>query len=399
MALWGEPLWGDFIWGGDPDDTAAADLARVLAGVGGATPMRFRLEWRTKTYGFLGNLTPLWIADSGSISLDNFSVGVLRRLDGVLLRATDLPEGFPESGAWVAPFCDVLVAGQWEALPLGLFKLDQPTETLLPNGELRWSVRGADAMTDLLQDDNEDPYLVQAGTDYGVAVSVLLQELGFKTDIDPLGVAAPNDIVFPPGTSSATIASKLLAGANYYQAFFDAVGTARAQERVDPWAMVPAIEYSTRAAPLMVLPAAGRQQDTARYPNREVVRVNDPKRPAFAAYAENNDPASPISTLQRGSTTQATVDIPTAPDVATAQDIAAWDLAAAVARSRVLTLSTRLDPRRAEHEAALITLDLHEVATPWLALGWTLPLSTQEGARMTHSLGNARNTALSVGTL
>lgn len=397
MTLWGEALWGDFIWGGSPDSTAAADLARVLAGSGGATPMRFRLWWVTKTYGFLGDLTPLWITDTGSISLDNFSTGVLRRLEGIVLRATNLPVGFPESGAWVAPFCDVLVNGQWEGLALGLFKLDNPTETLLPNGELRWSVRGADAMTDLLQDDQIDPYLVQAGTDYGVAVSVLIQDLGFKANIPPLGIHAPNDIVFPPGTTSATIAGKLLAGANYYQVFFDAVGTARVLERIDPWAMVPAVEYSTTTAPLMALPAAGREQDTQRYPNREVVRVNDPKRTAFSVYAENNDPASVISTIQRGSTTEATVDAPTAPDVATAQDIAAWDLAAAVARSRVLSLSTRFDPRRAEHEAALITLDQHEVATPWLALGWTLPLQTK--GTMQHTFGNAKNTALSVGTL
>lgn len=402
MRSFGSGTFGSGKFGTDtggavsPTTFDASLIPAALAGRSGPIAMRFRFEKRTKTFGFIEDITIAVLRNVGNISQTNDEEGVSRNVS-LSLDPSLLPTTLNFTSDNVAVFCDVLIGGSyWEAFSLGLFRMDYPQERLSPNGDILWDLEGVDMMVDLLTDQRSEPYLVPAGTDYGTAANALILAQGFKSAIPTIGKLTPVDFVFDPGQSDAQIANGLLQAVNYYPVYFDEHATARTQLRTQPYGRTPAVFYSTELEPRMLMPGASRSRDTSQ-PNRIVVRIADPKRFPFAAYAENTDPSSEISIVTRGATVQEELDDGRIYDITTAQDIAAWALYDAAAHARTLEISTRIDPRRSAHETYQLEIESHEVNTRWLVLGWELPLA--EGGVMTHTLGYAPNVAVALGTL
>lgn len=372
------------------------DISDELASRYGPTISRFRFEKRTKTFGFVADITTAVIKNSGSVSLTNDEEGVMRNVS-FSINVNALPETLNFTTDNVAVFYDVLIDDEyWEAYSLGLFRMDYPKERLSSNGDLLWDLEGVDLMVDLLTQQRTEPYLVAAGTDYGTAAHTLVSNRGINSAISAIGKLTPVDFVFDPGKSDAQIANELLQAVNHYPVYIDEHAVARTLERTSPYGRVPAIRYSTEDEPRMLLPGANRMRDTSQ-PNRIVVRVADPLRFPFAVYAENNDPASEISTVTRGATVQEELDDGRIYNATTAQDVAAWAIYDAVAHARTLEIVTRFDPRRGAHETYELEIETYEMDTRWLVLGWELPLA--EGGVMTHTLGYAPNVAVALGTL
>lgn len=396
VLRWDEGFWNDGVW-----DFVVADL---FAARKGASAIRFRFEQRTKRFGFVANITDAVVKDSGKITLTNRSDGVMRTCTLRLLPSR-LPVAFDAANAYVAIFMDVLAAPyDWRAYSLGLYRLDEPTESLATgiiqhsvhtdehdtdvNEEI--AVQGSDGLTELLTEQVSEPYLVPAGSDYGSVVASIFTARGFKTAIFAIGKQTPADIVFPAGTSMAKVASNLMLAVNWYPPYFDAIGVSQSFERTAPAGRSIDVVYDTESEPRLLLRRiATRKRTTARAINRVVVNVNDPLRSPFAASAQNNDVSSAISVPTLGAAHIKSMDVPWAYDVATAQDIAAWEIYQAVSDSKTITIETMLDPRRREHEVYRLRLESHENLTRWIVRSWTMELKL--GGRMQHELGDASN--------
>lgn len=379
---------------------SAGQIATALAG--SALLLNFSFEWRTAQYGFIADVTPAVMRETGAIKLDNMTAGAGRVLNSLTVRKDLLPMGFDIGASYLAVFADLAIpavsSDYIERFALGLYKLDAPTEPLSSGTGTLATLNGASLGAQLIASEHADPFRVAAGTDYATAVSARVTADGYLSGISALGITTPNDFVWAPTASDATICNDLLAGVNYYPIWFDATARAKITQRLDPIGLTPDVTYSTLVEPRMVLDVATpRSMATQRYPNRAVIRVNDPLRLQFSSYAQNDDPSSPISTVTRGTTTNVQRDVPTTVNAATAQNAANMELVLAAAQAKQLLLSTRPDPRRTAHETYLVTLGADEVATQWMVLDWTLPF-TSNGA-MIHTLGTARNTAITVGNL
>lgn len=403
MAKWGSATWGGFVWGditSVPPSTFAspAQIAAILAGEGLAELLHYEFEQRTKSFGFVARLTDAIVTGSGNVSLDNLATGAGRTVT-CTARVDDLPMSFDPETSYLAVFADLWINGMnyFERYSLGLFRLDAPAETLTPGGSTV-TLRGADLMTELLAAQEKDPYLIAAGTDYAAAVRTLVLARGLNEVIANTGIVTPTDQVWKPNTSDADIANETLLGVNYFPLYFDPVGKARIKQRIDPFGETIAVTWSTLAEPRMILTdSIARATASQRYPNRCVVRVDDPLRAPFGSYAENDDPSSSMSVPVRGNISAITKDVATALNQPTAQDVANYELLLAAAQSKTLTIHTRPDPRRLAHEVYQLTIGTEEVATRWLVLGWDLPL-TPDG-KMTHRLAAAKSVAINVGAL
>lgn len=404
MAGWDFSNWDEGVWDEGSPTTAVATPAQIASALASSNMrLEFAFEQRTKTFAFLNDLTPAVIAGAGGVGCDNRSAGAMRTLTGVQARAELLPMGFtPERGdTYLAVFADLQVpavsSSYWHRFALGLFHLDEPGENLTPAGKVI-TLSGADLMVDLIADHSPFPFLVPSASDYGHAADGLIEARGFISEIAALGRFTPNGFSWPATASVADVVRDILAGVNYYPAWFDGVGRAQATERVDPIAITPAVSYGGASDPPMIVDVdVPRRRQATRQPNRCTVKVDDPRRPPFAAYAVNNDPGSPSSVASTGRTQPADRDIPTMIDAPTAEDFASVEILVAAAGGTEMTITTRPDPRRTGHEVYAVTLPGFEDATPWLVLSWHMDLSP--AGRMTHILGPIEPVAVTVGIL
>lgn len=380
--------------------TAATDaqIAAALAAPG--LRLEYAFEQRTRTYGLIADVTDAVIVDTGAITLDNMGQGVMRSLSGLQVRADELPASFDPASSYLAVFVDLLIPEvgltYWERFPLGLFRLDKPREGLTSAANII-TLGGADNAINLLST-GSTPFQVAAGVDYASAVSAIVIARGMLSTILPVGITTPAAFAWDPTAAWGSIANALLAGVNYYPVWFDAFGRGVITPRVDPIAVPPAVDYLAETTPRMIIDTVvPRSQDGAKQINRAVVRVNDPLRAPFSAYAQNDDSGSSASVPVRGEIQSRTIDAPQMLNVATAEDYAAVELLIAAAQVRTLSLTTRPDPRRTGHETYTVQLPGYEEETQWLVLGWQLPLSRT--GNMVHSLGKITSTAITVGAL
>lgn len=140
-----------------------------------------------------------------------------------------------------------------------------------------------------------------AGTLYTDVLRRLLVESGISTFfIEPSNATLQTTREdWEPGTPRLTIANDLLAEMNYRSLWADRDGIVRAQAYSQPTAKNIAHEYR-HGQPGVLLPQLQRTRNTFELPNVFVVMVDSPDYPApLTATAENNNPASPISTVSR----------------------------------------------------------------------------------------------------
>lgn len=189
----------------------------------------------------------------------------------------------------------------WEhdgaAVPFGHFIITDPEE----NGTER-SLTGFDLTYKAKLSAIENRIHFGAGTKYLDAVRRLLVESGISNIF-----AEPSDAVFPtdredwtPGTSRLSICNDLLREINYAGVWMDLDGVVRLESVKQPAA--DTIRFSYRDGDGVILPEIQKSFDTFGIPNVFIVEVDNPDyTEPMRAESVNDNPASPISVIQRKS--------------------------------------------------------------------------------------------------
>lgn len=384
-----------------PTATAVDD---ALSGRFGPAVIRYRFEQRTKSFGFIADLTAaVRSANSPAvIHLDN-NQAVARTCDLYVGLPELLPSGFtpddPDTFN-VAVWADVVVPGVGiTSVPVGLFHLDDPV-LVQAAGYSEWQAKGSDMAFFLAQASSPIPYVVPAGSVYLNVVAGLCRQYGLAENISVIGglqYTTPFDFVWPAGTTFLAIANELLAGINYYPVWADERGVMQTRFRNDPATETAAVFYRTDAEPKLVAATrpSERSRSVAALFNQISVAVDDPRRVPYTSFRTNADPASPASTVKSGRANFKAITGSDTPgtraifNTVMADVVADWLVRDQAAMAVSRTIQTHPDPRRTGREWYLLTLDSYEVQTLWRAVKWDLTLAP--GGPHSHTLEFAQS--------
>jgi hypothetical protein len=191
----------------------------------------------------------------------------------------------------------------------------------------------------------------------------------------------PSVMEWEPGTPKLTIINDLLGSINYESASYDEDGLFVGRPYITPQNRTSQFGYATDSESV-ISGDVGQTMDLFAVPNKWVVVVSEPDRPAIVGTYVNDDPLSPTSTVARGRTI---VDFRTeqnAPDQATL-DAQAERLAFEASQVyEVIEFNTAIMPIHQNMDVYDLTIDGLEIASKYAEQSWKMTLSN--GATMTH---------------
>lgn len=366
-----------------PTPPTEAELADALAGRRGAVATRFRFYHADNNNAWLADLTPAFVAPACTISLDNDRP--ILRTANFTLRPAMMPEDFDYLTSNVAVFADVKIIDQWWRFQIGLFRLDQPNESLDVTNDVI-TVPVTDLSILLMQPFSGVPYTVPVGTNYITAVETVIDTIGLRHNLPANAAVTPIAFTWQPGTPYLTIINELLGGINFFNIWSDVYGVFTSRERIAPSSETPAVAYRTSQEPRMLRKPLARQKTSVRPPNRIIASIQDPLRAGGAGVAENADAASPSSLVYVDVSLQEYGVDRIASELLAAL-WAAYELRKATGKGQTINLSTHFDPRRDAQEAYLLTYFDHEVETQHRVAAWDMSLGA--GAPMRHRIESA----------
>lgn len=263
--------------------------------------------------------------------------------------------------------------------PLGVFLLSTPERELDEGGVISREVEAYDQLKVLLDDKVDDRYSVAAGALYTTAIATLLA--AFTYNIVPSTLTLPVTREWEPGTTKLRIINDLLDAISYESLWFDETGRAIARPYQSP--ALRTVEYDYKAGEASVITGKTKQRlDLFDVPNKWVLSVSDPDRPALTATATNANPASPTSTVSRGRTI---VDFRTEQDAADLTTLQGKVDRLAFEASQVfesVTFTTAAMPMHSNADVLGLNMPRLAIDGKYSEHSWTLPL--KPGARMTH---------------
>lgn len=372
-----------------PTPPSEEDLANALSGRYGSVALRYRFYHADNLNIPQADITEAFVARECSITLTNDRAVV--RTATFVIRPSLMPEDFDYLESNVAVFVDVKILQQWWRFQLGLFRLDEPEETLGFADDDVSRINASDLTVLLMQPSVGESYTVVEGTTYTIAVANVLDILGLRYLLPGTTLQTPRDFTWQPKTSYLAIINELLAGINFFDIWPDVYGVFTTRERVAPVSDTPAVAYRTDQEPRMIRPGLRRRKTSVRPPNRVIAAIKDPIRDPAAGIAENVDVDSPSSTANVEVSAQE-FNVDRIVNVATATDWAAYTVRVLTGKGQTANLTTHFDPRRDAHEVYLLTYYDHEVETTWRVAGWTFNLYA--GAPMIHLLERALTLAV-----
>lgn len=367
-----------------PDAPSEEDLANALSGRYGSVAMRFRYYHADNLNIPLANITEAFVTNECSIQLNNDRAIV--RTASFVIRQSMMPANFDYLQSNVAVFVDVKILQQWWRFQLGLFRLDEPEETLGFTDNDLARVNASDLTVLLMQPSVGESYTVAAGTSYTAAVADVLDILGLRYVLPSTTLQTPRDFTWQPKTSYLGIINDLLTGINHFELWANVYGVFTTLPRQEPSSVTPAVAYRTDQEPRMIRPPIQRRKTSMRPTNRVIAAIKDPIRPPAAGVAENVDSNSPSSTSNVEVSAQE-YNVDRIVNVTTATDWAAYMVRVLTGKGETLNLVTHFDPRRDAHEVYLVTYYDHEVETTWRVASWTYNLFA--GSPMAHTLERA----------
>lgn len=364
-------------------------IANALAGVNAPVVARFRYEQRTKTNVFVEDISNAVVV-GGQLDVNNSRA--VSRTCSLKIRPSLLPDSFDPDTSFFAPFMEILVNGSYQRFQLGLFTMDAPGETHEPNEQETWDIKASD-LSYLLLAPRADPYTVQAGTNYMLAAQGLIQTYGLQTNLPITSLTTPVAFTWPASTPPLNIVNDLMEGANHYDVYPDETGRFTTRQRIDPAQEAIDVTYGTGYEPRMVQPIWAKDTANSQFPNRFVVKMQDPLRTPIAVAAQNDDPTSKQSTVSRGGVVASQdITIERLADQTTGFNAAKWFVWNACASAKTGVLRTALDPRRAAHETYALYIEQADIGTRWRVNSWSMQLVT--GGAMQHNLGLVKTVIL-----
>lgn len=178
----------------------------------------------------------------------------------------------------------------------GVFLLASPVRGADEQGVVTREVQGYDSLLIFRDDKVVDRYTVLAGVAYTTAVSTLLGSI--PKSISPSTLTLPTAKEWEPGTPKLVIINELLNAVNYESLSFDESGIAIVKPYLSPQDRPEEYTYADDKDSL-IIPDPEQELDLFDVPNRWVVVVSDPDRPALSSVYTNSDPSSPTSTVRR----------------------------------------------------------------------------------------------------
>lgn len=183
--------------------------------------------------------------------------------------------------------------------PLGVFIISSPTRTLKKKSIYR-NVEVFDTSLILLEDKFDTRYRVVAGTNYVTAITQIIGSAGvWKIYIPNIEAVIKTDREFEIGTSKLEAVNYLLQEINYTSIWVDELGNFTSNPYILPTDRVVEYTYKNDEMSIIVPDTSIEEMDLFSVANKWVVVATNPETEALVSRYENDNGASPTSTVNR----------------------------------------------------------------------------------------------------
>ena len=193
----------------------------------------------------------------------------------------------------------------------------------------------------------------------------------------------PTTMEWEPGTSKLSIINDLLSAVNYTSATYNEDGIFTARPYVSPADRTPEYTYATDEFSVIVGDVS-QTVDLFAVPNKWVVVVSDPDRPALVGSYTNASPNSPTSTVSRGRTIVDYRTEQSAPDQLTLDAQAARLAFEASQIYEAVEFETALMPIHETADVYYVAIDGLVIDNKYSEQSWSMALKS--GATMSHKI-------------
>jgi len=266
--------------------------------------------------------------------------------------------------------------------PLGVFILSSPSRVIRSAGEHR-KVEAYDQRLILLEDREEDRYVITSGTNFVTAINTILDSAGVTEHaIIATDKMLPASRDWKAGTPKLRIINDLLGSINYSPLNFSSAGIALSRPYQRPSERAPGYEYAATDDSILS-PDLSIELDSFGVANKWVATVSEADRLPLTSVYTNVEPSSPTSTVSRGRTI---VDFRSV-DAADQESLDAIVARIAFEASQLyekVELETALMPHHENNEVVQVTYPRAGISAKYTEHKWSLPL--QAGAGMKHTL-------------
>ena len=202
----------------------------------------------------------------------------------------------------IQPFMEIRMDdGGWVDFPLGVFLLSSP-KRIDENDIIYREIEAYDGLIILDEDKFTSRYFVNAGVKYTDAVETILRSAGITNiSIEDKADTLTTAREFKIGTSKLEAVSELLQAINYTSLWVDAYGYFRAEPYVSPVDRKADYHYVDDELSI-IYNGMEEELDLFEVANSWVLVESNPEKTPKVASRINNDPNSPISTVNVGRT-------------------------------------------------------------------------------------------------
>ena len=367
----------------NPNNHAEAEILDALHGVSGSRLLTFRYDLLDSDNTYLQALDGL--VEQGKVSQD--WLADIKRKATFTIRDTGVVNYLSDRiKPWVRLHLPPYGDSDWAEWPQGVFLLSSPKRGDDVPGTVTRQVDAYDQLQVLLDDKVSVRYAVTAGTVYTTAVATLLSS--FTANITTSAATVPADLEWDPGTTKLKIINELLGAINYESLSFDENGVAVVRPYTSPTERAAEYTYADNQAGVIV-PGVDQMLDLFGVANQWTLVVSEPDQDPISSTYTNNDPGSPLSTVNRGRTIVDFRDQQKAADQTTLDDLVARLAFEASQVYEILEFASALMPIHSGNDVLRFEYSRLAVAAKYAEQSWEMDLAA--GAAMKHRIRRVVN--------
>ncbi len=281
----------------------------------------------------------------------------------------------------VKPSMRLWMGDGWAQFPLGVFVLSTPTR-IWRNGRVYYEVQAYDQSVILQEDCLTSRLFIAAQTPYIQAVSSVLYSAGLNQVMaDSNQSVLPRDCEFEIGTSKLQVVNTLLSQINFQSISVDEDGIFCLRKYTSPSAAQTTYQYTSGQLSVLGTEVLC-EQDLYNTPNVFIAVVSNPENDeALQSVYVNDNPTSPLSTVQRGRRIVSPIYKPDMVESQEALDAIVQRIAHENSQVyEIVTFQTPLMPMHSEAE--VLYIDHPNAQGVYVESAWEMPLHA--GAAMVH---------------
>lgn len=224
------------------------------------------------------------------------SLAEIKRTGKFNFKATDL-DNVDWITAKIQPF---MIINNKYHYSLGVFHISSPEKKLI-NGEIFRSVEAYDNNIVLVEDKIDKRTIIPKGSNYVTTVKQIINGAGLlKLEIAHSDLKTSIDKEYEVGTSKLDIINDLLAEVNYNSLWMDNMGFARSEPYLIPTERTIEYDYRNNDISVIIKNSSSEELDSFSVPNKFILTATNPEREVLLAKFTNDNPISPLSTVNRG---------------------------------------------------------------------------------------------------